>query len=374
MSTLVIKPKSGKFVKDIEFFSKMDPFIKVTLGSEVQKTETAFNQGKTPVWKNPLKFRLSNQQLSQPDTVVFNIEAFDEDSKNKENFLGSTTYKLSQIKTRPGEITTIQLMDKKNKLAGTIEVEFEMANENMSTSTTNFDPSKPAYLQRNFQKHVVGTVVVRPTTGRFETSVHDTDEFYIVLSHGDVTYQSMVSEGSGRSPVFRDIVSFQLFDGEDMTIKCFNNDLDRNDLIGDGFLQLTALVKRGNIHNVTIPLTSGNRRIGELTFEIEFYPEIFENLVKVYPTLSVRRNDFISKKIRYANPDRFRKNLTIRSDNKDLVFVKTESITIQPGEFAEIRFKISAPLRLAEERCRVDIIVDDTRAIEESLLFKVKSL
>jgi len=373
MSTLIIRPKSGKFVKDIEFFGKMDPFIKITLGNELQKTETASNQGKTPVWKNPLKFRLTSQQLSQPDSVVFNIEAFDEDSKNKENFLGSTTYKLSQVKSRPNEITIIQLMDKKNKLAGTIDVEFEMVNDNMMTST-NYDPSKPAYLQRNFQKHVVGTVVIRPTTGRFETNIHDTDEFYLVLNHGDVSYQSMVSEGSGRSPIFKDIISFQLFDGEDMTVRCFNNDLDRNDQIGDGFVQLTALVKRGPVHSINIPLSSGNRRIGELNFEIEFYPEIFENLVKVYPTLSVKRNDFISKKIRYSNPDRFRKNLTIRSDNKDLVYVKTESVTILPGEFAEIRFKISAPLRLPEERCRVDIIVDDTRAIEESLLFKVKSI
>jgi Ca2+-dependent lipid-binding protein len=355
----------------------MDPFIKVTLDGEIQKTETALNQGKTPVWKNPLKFRLSDRQLSQPDTVIFNIEAFDEDSKTKENFLGSCAYKLSQIKGRPGEIITIQLNDKKNKIAGTIEVEFELVNEGLQTQgsmMTNFDASKPAYLQRNFQKHVVGTVVIKPTQGRFETSVHDTDEFYIVLSHGDVIYQSMVSEGSGRTPIFRDIVSFQLFDGEDMTVKIFNNDLDRNDLLGEGFLQLTSLVKKGTNHVIPVSLSSGNRRVGEINFEIEFYPEIFDSLVKVYPTISVKRNDFITKKIRYSNPDRFRKNLTIRSDNKDLVFIKTESVTIQPGEFAEIRFKISAPLRLPEERCRVDIIVDDTRAIEESLLFKVKSI
>lgn len=368
LNNLIIRPKVGRFQKDADFFSKMDPLVKVTIGSETQRTETAMNAGKNATWKTPLNFKLSNQQVYYPDTVSITFEALDEDGKNKFEFLGSNVMKLSNAKLRPGEVTTIQLLDKKGKNAGMLEVEFEIqGGQNISS------PTKQGGDKHMFKKPVVGTVVIKPTSAKFDSGVNDNEEFYLVLTHGEISYQSMMSEGTGKNPTFKDIISFSLFENEDMQLRVFDNDINRNEQVAEGFIQLSALARRGPLHNLLVPLQIAGRRMGELTVEVEFIPEIFDNLVRVYPTLSVKRGESITKKIQYTNPDRYKKTLSFKSTRRDLVLPTPETVTIQPNEFIEIKFKVSGP-STSEDRCRIDIIVEDTRFLEESLLFKIKSI
>lgn len=362
--TLIIRPKTGAFLKDYDTMGKMDPFIRITIGSEVLQTETAQNQGKNPVWKTPLNFKLTTAHYNQPDMVAILFEAFDEDVTTNE-FIGKATVKLSQIRSKPNESTTIELFDNRNKPVGTIDVQFEVV-----------QPTKVAGQEKVVRK-AIGTIVVKPTQGKLDVGVIDQQELYLVFTHGDTAYQTGVSEGPGRKPAFRDIISFPQYEGEDMTVKCFDNDPERNEQIGEGGIPITTLVRRGDIHVLTIPLTSSNsKKVGELNVEIEFFPDIFNNPVKVYPTVGIKKTQNICKKIKYNNPDKFKKNLRVRTENKDLVFVKTESLTINPGEQGEIRFKIFAPTntKFPEEKCRVDIVVEDSNIIEESLLFKIRAI
>jgi len=374
VSTLVIRPLSANFLKDIEFFSKQDPFIKVSIGTESQKTEVAHSAGKTPTWKAILNFKLTQQQYQNPDNVIINFEAFDDEGTKAARPLGSGTIKLSQVNNdlARNQNSRIDLFDNKKKSAGSIEVKFDFQNY-VSSGTMQQQFTTQQTMGRGL-RHSKGTIIVKPLTGRFDSGVQEQEEIYLVAQHGDVSYQSMISEGNGKRPTFRDIITFQLFDGADLAIKCFDNDIDRNDLIGEAIIPFSTLAKIGrNIFSEDIPVFNTNRRMGDLRVEIEFLDEFYDQLVKAYPTQEVRKNEPISKKIRYHNPDRFKKNITIRSQNKNLVVVKNETLSIQPNDFGEIKFQFFAPQnRGSEERCRVEILLEDN-SVEEILIFKIRA-
>lgn len=364
-NTLIIRPRSGTFTKDFDIIGKMDPFVRITVGKEVLRTETAYGQSKNPVWKTHLSFKLTPQQIEQPNTVTILLETFDEDPGSNE-FIGSANYKLSDVANRSSEAMTVPIFDKKNKSVGSLEVEFEVKLSSQMQEKTS--PPRKTY------KRAIGTVVVKPKGGRFDVGVTDKQEFYLVFIHGEAAYQTGSNDGPGRRPVFRDIISFPLYDGEDMIVRVFDNDAEKNEMVAEAYIQLPQLSRRGSVHNLTLPLIHNRLNVGEFDIEVEFFQDLFENPVKVYPVVSVRSGESISKKIQYTNPDRFKKNLTIRSEYNDLIYVKTEKLSILPNEYGEIRFKINGPPRGREEKCRIDIIVEDTNIIEESLLFKIKGV
>lgn len=379
VSTLVIKPLSGTFLKDVELFSKQDPFVKVSVGTESQKTEVAHNAGKNPTWKATLSFKLTQQQYQNSDNVLINFETFDDEGTKAARALGSGTIKLSQVQmdinnpNRP-QSTRIPLYDNKKKEIGSIEVRFDFQNYVSSGTMQSGGFASQQTMGRGL-RHSKGTLIVKPLSGRFDSGVQEQEEIYLVAQHGDVSYQSMISEGNGKRPIFRDIITFQLFDGADLQIKCYDNDIDRNDLIGECVVPFSTLSKIGKLTFVEdIPVFNTNRRMGDLKLEIEYLDEFYDQLVKVYPTQDVRKNEPISKKIRYNNPDRFKKNVTVRSQNKNLVVVKNETLSIQPNDFGEIKFQFFSPQnRGVEERCRVEILLEDN-TVEEVLIFKIRAI
>ena len=50
--SLIVKPLSAKLTYDTEIFGSMDPYAKVTIGGLTQKTRTANDMGKNPVWSD----------------------------------------------------------------------------------------------------------------------------------------------------------------------------------------------------------------------------------------------------------------------------------------------------------------------------------
>lgn len=368
---LVVRCKKGNFLKNYDTFGKMDPFIKVTVGNDAstaQKTDVAQGQGKTPAWKKLLVFNISQTQYNNLENLPILFEAFDEDVTSDE-YIGRHSAKLSQLKLKLGESNTLTLTDAKNANVGTIDVEVEFKQGPMSTSTKAGSPQK---------RNVIGTLIVKPQQGKFESSsgLADYQELYLVLIHGEVAYQTGVSEGTGRKPLFRDIISFQNFENEDVTVRVFDNDPERNDMIGEGHVNLSQVAKKGIVSQSVAIQNAAKKNVGEIQFEIEQTPEVYNNPVKFYPAVSIKRGDYVSKKIKYSNPDKFKKNLRVRTSDKEAIFVKTERLTILPGETGEIRFKFFAPQnsRDKEEICRIDVVVEDTQIIEETLLFKIKAL
>jgi len=227
-------------------------------------------------------------------------------------------------------------------------------------------PKKPT-------KHAIGTVVVKPVGGRFDFGVTDQQRLHVAFIHGNTGFKTYASEGPGRRPTWRDVLSFPLMEFDDMIVRLFDDNAYYYQVLSEGVIQLGAIGRRGNFHKITVPLMSGNKKMGEVDLELEFYTDIFNNPVRIIPRIDIKRGETISKKIRYVNSDDQKKTLKIKSDNPDLVFVKTDTLNLPGNKFVEIRFKILTP-KMAESKCRIDIIVQETNTIEESLLFRIRGV
>ena len=52
VGTLIISPTKAELKRDTDFFTKMDPYVVVTLGHAKKKTEVHNHGGKKPVWSS----------------------------------------------------------------------------------------------------------------------------------------------------------------------------------------------------------------------------------------------------------------------------------------------------------------------------------
>jgi hypothetical protein len=370
---LVIRNIRAHFNKDHDLIGKQDPFFVFSLEKTQVRTEIAKNAGQDPKWLEATTLYATSQQIAQDQVIL--IEAFDEDVGGSD-YLGETTIKLSQLRPAPDTFVKLPLYnknDKKRLEIGWIGADFDLKGnlpQKLGTSTQQYATSSS-----NARTRSVGTFVVNPIDGRLD-SVSDQQACHLVFVHGDTAYQTADSEGPGKKPIFKDLISFQQLEGENVIVRCFDNDLQRGGLIGEGIIPIANLPR--NYRNpLRVELTNAGRRTGEINVNIDVFPDyVFKNPVKVYNTLTINRGDYISKKIKYSNPDSYPKNLLIQSDNRDIVLVKTERLTIPAHSFGEIRFKISAPTisQQGQDVCCVNIVIEDSKVPEESLLFRVKGI
>lgn len=351
---LIIKPKSAKFKKDADALSKMDPFIRVKYSNLLQKTETAKGQGKNPIWNAVLTFQITPEQYNAANTEELTFEAFDEDSPTTSEFLGRVTYKLSQIKAKLSETVTLQLVNDKNKQIGTVDVEIE--------------------LRLPFPR-LIGTVIVRPAEGKFEVPKMKKQNLCLTFLHNGIVCQTNIDDGPNGKLVFQTPIIFQLYEGQQMTVRCMENKTKKPATLGEGQIQLSTLSKQGNIPNLPLTLLSGGKKVSELNIELEFLSEIFETPVKIYPVLTVNKGQSLHKKLKYSNPDHMKKTLKIKTQNKNVILIKTEALVLAPNETAEIKFEVLAPgKKVTEDKCRVDIFVEETQLVEETLFFQIKAI
>ena len=57
--TLIVKPLSANLTYDTETFGRMDPYAKLTIAGNSQRTRTANDMGKTPVWQDTFTFNIN---------------------------------------------------------------------------------------------------------------------------------------------------------------------------------------------------------------------------------------------------------------------------------------------------------------------------
>ena len=114
---LVVKPLSAQFKKDCDTFGKMDPYVKVTVGSNTLQSKPAKDQGKTPSWQDILNFRVAGEQS------VF-VSCFDHDSMSAHEFLGECTIQLQDIFIRRNMAQWYELK-KNGETTGQIMISFE---------------------------------------------------------------------------------------------------------------------------------------------------------------------------------------------------------------------------------------------------------
>ena len=61
IGTLIIRPVGARLVKDTDWFTKMDPYLVVTMGSQTRKTKVHDSGGKNPAWPDVFTFDLNGR-------------------------------------------------------------------------------------------------------------------------------------------------------------------------------------------------------------------------------------------------------------------------------------------------------------------------
>ena len=112
---LSFRPINAKLTHDTDTFSRMDPYVRATMGNQVQKTSVAKDAGKHPSWSDQLSFRRSNEDL-------LTIEVFDKDV-GKDDLIASVTIAFATIQQKQKYSDWLQL-SYKGKSAGQILCEF----------------------------------------------------------------------------------------------------------------------------------------------------------------------------------------------------------------------------------------------------------
>lgn len=87
--TLTVKPICANLTIDKDWFSRMDPYVIITVGNQKYKTRTANGAGKNPNWTDVFTFRISNETQ-----LLFEI--YDRDI-GEDDFVGSGYVQLDNV-------------------------------------------------------------------------------------------------------------------------------------------------------------------------------------------------------------------------------------------------------------------------------------
>lgn len=90
--TLTVKPMCAKLTFDTDWFTRMDPYVRIRVGDQTYKTGTAWNAGKNPSWSDVFTFKIGSE-------TCLTFEILDSDTL-KDDHVGSGTVELSQVFTR----------------------------------------------------------------------------------------------------------------------------------------------------------------------------------------------------------------------------------------------------------------------------------
>ena len=70
---LIVRPIKADLVKDIAWFTKMDPYLKITVGHQTFITKYHDNGGKQPSWNEEFHFKVNGDKTME-------IEIFDKNT------------------------------------------------------------------------------------------------------------------------------------------------------------------------------------------------------------------------------------------------------------------------------------------------------
>ena len=115
--TLIVRPLCAKLTYDTEWFSKMDPYAKITIGATIQKTQSAHDQGKNPNWSDTLTYRVNGDQSMR-------VELWDYDNVTKDDFIAECSVPLQEVYMKR-TANNWYPVNRKGKSAGQIMISFE---------------------------------------------------------------------------------------------------------------------------------------------------------------------------------------------------------------------------------------------------------
>lgn len=117
---LIVKPLRAELTRDVDTFSKMDPYVQLKLGDKTQRTKSNEGGGKQPSWKDVFEFDKKNE-----DFLTFDIY---DDDPGSDDLVGSGKISLDVICTlKPKRFADPVKLEYKGKDVGKVyfDIEFQ---------------------------------------------------------------------------------------------------------------------------------------------------------------------------------------------------------------------------------------------------------
>ena len=83
-------------MKNLDFGSKMDPYVVIEYGGKIYQTPSVKEGGQTPVWNFVIPEDLKFKAAPTVGESLFKIKCMDDDF-GKDEEIGNATFKLSQV-------------------------------------------------------------------------------------------------------------------------------------------------------------------------------------------------------------------------------------------------------------------------------------
>merc|ERR1712166_1689694 len=146
--TLIVKPSAGRLTHDTEIFSKMDPYVKVTCGAQVQATKFHKNGGKNPTWTDSLTFNIRGEDMLQ-------FDVHDKDDFGRDDWVGNCSISMQEVATKQTHSNWYNL-SRKGKSSGQIMIQFEFHNTGQKKDKKDKNPQGMGMQQQGMQQQPMG--------------------------------------------------------------------------------------------------------------------------------------------------------------------------------------------------------------------------
>merc|ERR1711957_190638 len=146
--TLIVKPSAGRLTHDTEIFSKMDPYVKVTCGAQVQATKFHKNGGKNPTWTDSLTFNIRGEDMLQ-------FDVHDKDDFGRDDWVGNCSISMQEVATKQTHSNWYNL-SRKGKSSGQIMIQFEFHNTGQKKDKKDKNPQGMGMQQLGMQQQPMG--------------------------------------------------------------------------------------------------------------------------------------------------------------------------------------------------------------------------
>jgi len=152
--TLIVKPSAGRLTHDTEIFSKMDPYVKVTCGAQVQATKFHKNGGKNPTWTDSLTFNIRGEDMLQ-------FDVHDKDDFGRDDWVGNCSISMQEVATKQTHSNWYNL-SRKGKSSGQIMIQFEFHNTGQKKDKKDKNPQGMGMQQQGMQQQPMGMQQQQP--------------------------------------------------------------------------------------------------------------------------------------------------------------------------------------------------------------------
>ena len=138
--TLIVKPIEGKFNKNLDFLTKMDPYCTVFVGSQKAKGQVCKRGGKNPRWNDSISI------LRAADEPTMYVELKDKDTFTSDDLIGVCKVDLNSIPNQT-PVTNWFLVYNKKEMAGQVLLEITYQSNNAYQGTTGGGFVQPGFNQ-----------------------------------------------------------------------------------------------------------------------------------------------------------------------------------------------------------------------------------